>query len=79
MIRTPRHRSAARTRRKWGIQPVSVYSVVLNGSPDKMAGMQAWVGELGPQKVSQVVAYVLSYHSENEMAEAVSLNPPVGL
>jgi len=64
---------------KWGNQPTSVYAVVSNGSPDKMAGMQAWVGELGPQKVSQVVAYVLSYHNEQEMAEATTLNTPIEL
>jgi cytochrome c oxidase cbb3-type subunit 3 len=64
---------------KWGNQPLSLYAVVTNGSPDKMAGMQSWIAELGPQKVAQVVAYVLSYHNEQEMAEAVSLNTPVGL
>lgn len=64
---------------KWGNQPLSVYSVVANGSPDKTAGMQAWIGELGPQKVSQVVAYVLSHHTRDEMAEATTLNTPVGL
>jgi len=64
---------------KWGNRALSVYALVANGSPDRMAGMQAWIGELGPQKVSQVVAYVLSYHTEEGMAEAVSLNEPVGL
>ncbi len=64
---------------KWGNRALSVYAVVANGSPDRMAGMQAWLGELGPQKVSQVVAYVLSHHTEERMAEAVSLNTPVGL
>ena len=64
---------------KWGNQPMSVYVVVSNGSPDKMAGMQSWVGELGPKKVSQVVSFVLSHHNEQEMAEAVTLNTPVGL
>lgn len=64
---------------KWGNRPISVYSVVANGSPDKSAGMQAWVGELGPQRVSQVVAYVLSHHSRDSMASDTTLNPPVGL
>ena len=64
---------------KWGNQPMSVYAVVTNGSPDKMAGMQSWIGELGPQKVSQVVSYVLSYHDEQEMAEATTENTPIGL
>jgi hypothetical protein len=44
-----------------------------------MAGMQSWIAELGPQKVAQVVAYVLSYHTEQELADAESLNTPIGL
>ncbi|MFO7723968.1 MAG: cbb3-type cytochrome c oxidase N-terminal domain-containing protein [Oceanipulchritudo sp.] len=64
---------------KWGNEPVSIYTIVTRGSPDKSAGMQAWVSELGPQKVSQVVAYILSYHSREEMAEAETLNPPLGM
>lgn len=64
---------------KWGNQPVSLYAVVTNGSPDKTAGMQAWIAELGPQGVSQVVAFVLSYHTEQELADAETLNTPIGL
>ncbi|MEX0323466.1 MAG: cbb3-type cytochrome c oxidase N-terminal domain-containing protein [Puniceicoccaceae bacterium] len=64
---------------KWGNQPMSVYAMVINGSPDTKSGMQAWVNELGPAKVSQVVAYVLSYHTEQGMAEATTLNEPIGL
>lgn len=64
---------------KWGNNPMSVYKVVTEGSPDKTKGMQAWVNELGPQKVSQVVAFVLSHHTEQGMASATSLNDPVGM
>lgn len=64
---------------KWGNHPMSVYTVVTNGSPDKKSGMQAWVNELGPQKVSQVVAFLLSHHSQQEMAAATSENEPIGL
>jgi len=64
---------------KWGNQPMSVYSVVTNGSPDRKSGMQSWVGELGPQKVSQVVAFVLSHHTEQEMADATTLHTPIDL
>lgn len=63
----------------WGNQAISVYTVVANGSPDKSAGMQAWLGEMGPQEVSKVVAYVLSHHSPEEMASAESINSPIGL
>ena len=64
---------------KWGNNPMSVYKVVTEGSPDKTKGMQAWVNELGPQKVSQVVAFVLSHHTEQGMANATSLNDPIGM
>jgi cytochrome c oxidase cbb3-type subunit 3 len=64
---------------KWGNQPLSIYSVVTNGSPDKKSGMQAWVNELGPQKVNEVVAFVLSHHTAQEMAEATTLNEPISL
>ena len=62
---------------KWGNNPMSVYKVVTDGSPDKTKGMQAWVNELGPKKVTQVVAFVLSHTSEQEMADATSLNEPL--
>ena len=63
---------------KWGNNPMSVYKVVTDGSPDKTKGMQSWVNELGPTKVGQVVAYLLSYHTEQGMASATSLNDPIG-
>lgn len=64
---------------KWGNQPLSIFAIVKGGSPDKTAGMQAWIAELGPTKVSQVVAYVLSHHDPESLAAATSLNPPIGL
>lgn len=62
---------------KWGNTPMSVYEVVANGSPDVTKGMQAWMNQLGPQKVSQVVAYILSHHNPEAMAAANSENPPL--
>lgn len=64
---------------QWGNQPISIYVVVARGSPNPMAGMQAWLGELGAQKVSQVVAYILSYHDEESMAHAETENEPLTL
>ena len=64
---------------RWGNQPMSVYAVVANGSPDKSKGMQSWISELGPQKVSQVVAFILSHHTEQEMTEATTENEPISL
>ena len=62
---------------KWGNNPMSVHKVVTDGSPDKTKGMQSWINELGPQKVTQVVAFVLSHTSERDMAEATTLNEPL--
>jgi cytochrome c oxidase cbb3-type subunit 3 len=64
---------------KWGNQAISIFTVVKDGSPDKKAGMQSWINELGAQKVSQVVAYVLSHHTPEDLQMAESLNPPIGL
>jgi len=64
---------------KWGNHPLSVYEVISNGSPDVTKGMQAWGTLLGPGAVSQITAYVLSHHNPEDMANATSLNSPVGL
>lgn len=63
---------------KWGNNPMSVYQVVDQGSPDKTSGMIAWGPLLGPDKVKKIVAFILSHHSEAEMTAATSLNPPIG-
>lgn len=62
---------------KWGNQPMSVWAVVSGGSPDVSTGMQSWMNQLGPQKINQVVAFILSHHNPEEMATATSLNPPI--
>jgi cytochrome c oxidase cbb3-type subunit 3 len=62
---------------KWGNEPMSLYAVIAGGSPDKSSGMQAFMQQLGPQKVKEVVAFILSHHSPDEMASATTLNPPL--
>ena len=52
---------------RWGHEPVDIYSVVKEGSPDPTKGMQAWERELGPTRVSAVVAYILSFHEPERM------------
>ena len=47
---------------KYGGKPMEVMKIVLEGSPDKSLGMQAWEPILGPTKVAEVVAYVMSHH-----------------
>lgn len=64
---------------RWGNKPMSVYAMIANGSPDKASGMQAWEALLGPEKIKQVAAFILSHHTEDSMASATSLNPPISL
>lgn len=49
----------------YGDAPLDIYKIVHDGSPNKASGMQAWGAQLGPQKVAQVTAYILSHHVSN--------------
>ncbi len=42
--------------------PMKIFGLIHNGSPDPTKGMQAWGQDLGPRRVAEVTAYVLSYH-----------------
>jgi cytochrome c oxidase cbb3-type subunit 3 len=46
-----------------GPEPLQVYTTVMNGVLDK--GMQSWKDQLGPVRVRQVVAYVLTRETLN--------------
>ncbi len=52
--------------RTWvhGGRPTAVLATAMKGVPAK--GMPAWEPMLGGKKVSEVVAYILSYHDQNE-------------
>lgn len=50
-----------------GGRPSDVYGTVTSGVPVK--GMPAWGPVLGARKVSEAVAYILSYHQEGETVE----------
>lgn len=54
-----------------GPAPLQIYTTVMNGVQDK--GMQAWKDQLGPVRVRQVVAYVLTRKGAN-----VAGKPPQG-
>ncbi len=53
------------TDRYWlhGSQPLDIHHTVTNGVPDK--GMAAWGSQLGPMRVQNVVAYVLTLKGRN--------------
>jgi len=53
-----------------GSQPVEIYKTIDAGVQG--SGMQAWGPTLGPKKVAEVVAFVLSHHSPENMKDAQS-------
>ncbi len=64
---------------KYGANPVAVYNLVHNGSPDLTKGMPPWGPMLGPQRVAQVVSFVLSHHEPGSGVDAkpeVETSPP---
>lgn len=50
-----------------GGHPIEVYNTVTQGVLVK--GMPAWGPVLGPKKISEAVAYILSHHTEGEPVE----------
>lgn len=54
--------SLADTNWKYGGNPLDVLKTVREGSPDKSKGMVAWEPIIGINKVSEVVAYIMSHH-----------------
>lgn len=51
---------------KHGGKPTEIFKLVRKGAPDITKGMPAWEPALGVKRVSEVVAYVLSFHKEGE-------------
>ncbi|HNC24727.1 MAG TPA: cbb3-type cytochrome c oxidase N-terminal domain-containing protein [Opitutaceae bacterium] len=58
-----------------GGKPTQVLQTVTNGVLAK--GMPPWGPVLGPKKISEVVAYVLSYHQEGEPIEVQDVWVPI--
>ena len=46
-----------------GGDPMDIYETIMNGVPDK--GMVAWSGQLGPSRVQDVTAFVLTLKGTN--------------
>ncbi|MDB6140783.1 MAG: cytochrome c oxidase, cbb3-type, subunit [Verrucomicrobiaceae bacterium] len=51
---------------KHGGRPTEVFRLVRKGAPDVTKGMPAWEPTLGVKRVSEAVAFVLSYHKQGE-------------
>ncbi len=58
-----------------GGKPTEIYNTVTNGVLAK--GMPPWGPVLGPKKISEAVAYVLSYHQEGEPIEVQAAWVPI--
>lgn len=50
---------------KYGGNPMDVMEIIANGSPDASSGMIAWEPSLGPKRVAELTAFVMSYHEPN--------------
>lgn len=49
---------------KYGAKPMDVFKIVTKGSPDTTKGMIAWEPQFGGVKCAEVVAYILSKHTQ---------------
>ncbi len=49
---------------KFGYEPMDVFNLVTNGSPDPTKGMIAWKAQLGATDILQVVSFVLKTNQE---------------
>jgi cytochrome c oxidase cbb3-type subunit 3 len=57
-----------------GGHPTDVYKTVTEGVPAK--GMPTWGPVLGPKRIAEAVAYILSHHKEGEPIVEASAAPP---
>lgn len=66
---------------KHGGNPMDVFNIVTNGSPQIETGMIAWKTQMSPADIAKVVSFVLSIHKEGEpwtkAAPAPATAPPV--
>lgn len=53
----------------YGGQPEDVMEIIVDGSPDKKSGMQAWGPIIGEDKIIRVVAFIMSHHEEGAPIE----------
>jgi cytochrome c oxidase cbb3-type subunit 3 len=53
----------------YGNTAMYVYHIAQKGSPNIQSGMVSWESQLGPQRISEVVAYILSHHDQGTMTQ----------
>lgn len=59
---------------KHGGNPTQLLTIVRKGAPDVTKGMASWEA-LGIQKITEVVAFILSYHKEGEAITLAADSP----
>lgn len=60
---------------KHGGSPLQILNIVRKGAPDTTKGMPPWEPQLGLQRVTEVVAFVLSKHEKGEAATLAADSP----
>lgn len=63
---------------KHGGNPMDVFNIVTNGSPDPATGMIAWKMMMGPGDIAKVVAFVMSHHKKDEKWTKAPAVPAAG-
>lgn len=54
-----------------GGQPMDVFNIITNGSPNLASGMIAWKTQMSPADIAKVAAFVMSHHAEGDEVKAV--------
>ncbi|MEM8954665.1 MAG: c-type cytochrome [Verrucomicrobiota bacterium] len=60
---------------KYCRKPTDVFNIITKGSPDVTKGMVAWDAILGPKKIAETTAFVLSHHDADSPWEPTADSP----
>ncbi|MEM7146014.1 MAG: cbb3-type cytochrome c oxidase N-terminal domain-containing protein [Verrucomicrobiota bacterium] len=60
---------------KYCRKPTDVFNIITKGSPDVTKGMVAWDAILGPKKIAETTAFILSHHEPDSPWEPAPDSP----
>ncbi len=61
----------------YGGNPMDVFNIISNGSPNLLSGMVPWNTQLSPADIAKVAAFVMSHHEEGaEWTQVPPSAPP---
>jgi len=63
---------------KHGGSPLEMLTIIRKGAPDVTKGMIAWEPVLGVKRVTELAAFILSYHKEGEPVKLAADSPKLG-